>query len=349
MENATLYIKRCFDLAKIGAGKVSPNPLVGAVIVHNDRIIGEGFHAAYGQAHAEVNAINSIKEKDLPLLSQSTIYISLEPCCIQINTPPCTDLILKHKIPKVVFSSLDHTPGVNGKSIEILEKAGCKVQFGLLQNEGNELACFRNTFVRKKRPYIILKYAQSLDGFISKTNESTWLTNSFSKRLVHKWRSETDAILIGTNTAEIDNPNLTNRLYYGKNPLRIILDRTGRLGNDLNIFDNAAKTWIITAKKREKVALKNTLFIEMKFNNKLIFNLLKRLYEQKVSSLIVEGGSKLLNSFIDMDIWDEARVFVADRFLGNGVKAPTLPVMPKSESKILNDKLFLFKNTKIDH
>ena len=206
MNDEELYIKRCFDLARLGKGKVSPNPLVGAVIVHENRVIGEGYHAAYGKAHAEVNAIESIKSEDKKLLKESIIYISLEPCCIHANTPPCTDLIIKNQIPKVVFSSIDRTPNVDGKSIEILEDAGCQVQLGILQSEGDQLCRFRNTFVAKKRPYIILKYAQSLDGFIGKKEESIWLTNSISKRLVHKWRSEADAIIIGTNTAEIDNP-----------------------------------------------------------------------------------------------------------------------------------------------
>ena len=344
MSQEELYIKRCFDLAKLGLGKVSPNPLVGAVIVHNDRIIGEGFHAEYGKAHAEVNAIASVREEDKKLLKEATIYISLEPCCIHVNTPPCTDLIIKNKIPEVVFSSIDKTPEVNGKSVQLLKEAGCSVRFGMLQSEGEELSCIRNTYVGKKRPYIILKYAQSQDGFLSKKGESTWLTNSISQRLVHKWRSESDAIIIGTNTAEIDNPNLTNRLYFGTNPLRIILDKNLQLSKKLNIYDDSVPTWIATEKEIKNSNLKNTHFVKIDFDKKMISSLLSKLYTEKTSTLIVEGGAKLLHSFIELDLWDEARVFIADRFLGSGVKAPTLSQSEAEIFKIGNDRLVVFKH-----
>ncbi len=344
MNQEELYIKRCFDLARLGNGKVSPNPLVGAVIVHNNRIIGEGYHSAYGKAHAEVNAIANIKNEDKVLLKEATIYVSLEPCCIHANTPPCTDLIIEHKIPKVVFSSIDKTPDVNGKSLVLLKKGGCKVSYGLLHSEGDQLSRFRNTFVAKKRPYVILKYAQSKDGFIGRKGEKIWLTNSISKRLVHKWRSEFDAILIGTNTVQTDNPRLTNRLYYGSNPLRIILDRNLRLSEKLNIYDDSAKTWIVTEKEIEKTIFNNTSFVNINFDNQLIFNLLKKMHEAKISSLIVEGGAALLNTFIALNLWDEARVFIADKFLNEGIKAPTLPNQPANNYKIGTDQLFLFKN-----
>jgi diaminohydroxyphosphoribosylaminopyrimidine deaminase / 5-amino-6-(5-phosphoribosylamino)uracil reductase len=343
MKQKELYIKRCFDLAKLGKGKVSPNPLVGAVIVYNNRIIGEGFHAAYGKAHAEVNAIASVKKEDRKLLEKATIYISLEPCCIHGNTPPCTDLIIRHKIPKVFFSSIDNTPEVNGKSIKLLESAGRTVNYGILQTEGDQLLRFRNTFVTQKRPFIILKFAQSQDGFMSKKGESTWLSNSISKRLVHKWRNETDAILIGTNTAQIDNPKLTNRLYFGSNPLRIILDKNLRLSEKLNIFDDSENTWIVTEKKKENPSFKNTTFVNLNFDKQLIFNLLEKLYDKKFNSLIVEGGAKLLGHFITLELWDEARVFIADRFLNDGIKAPILPNPPVAKYKIGSDQLYVFK------
>ncbi len=338
------YIRRCFDLAKLGNGKVSPNPLVGAVIVYKNRIIGEGFHAAYGKAHAEVNAIASVKKEDRKFLKEATIYISLEPCCIYGNTPPCTDLIIENQIPKVVFSSIDNTAGVNGKSIELLKKAGCKVTFGILQSEGDQLTRFKNTFVVQKRPFIILKYAQSKDGFIAKKGESIWLTNSISKRLVHKWRSETDAILIGTNTAEVDNPNLTNRLYFGSNPLRIVLDKRLRLSKRLNFYDDSVKTWIITEKDSQDTAFTNTSFVKLAFDKKLIPNFLERLYENRINSLIVEGGAELLNSFITYNLWDEARVFIGEGFLNDGIKAPTLSPFSHSKFMIGKDELYVFKN-----
>lgn len=346
MNQDELFIRRCFDLAKLGNGKVSPNPLVGAVIVHKNRIIGEGFHSAYGKAHAEVNAIASVKKKDLILLKEATIYISLEPCCIHANTPPCTDLIIKHRIPKVVFSCIDKTPEVNAKSVGILEKAGCSVRYGVMQAEGDHLARFRNTFVVKKRPYVILKYAQSKDGFIGRPDESIWLTNSISKRLVHKWRSETDAILIGTKTAQTDNPELTNRLYFGKNPMRIVLDKSLKLSQKLKIYDDSVKTWILTEQIPDEKSFKNTCFITMEFNNQLIPKVLKMLYDHKMNSLLVEGGARLLNSFIDLDLWDEARVFTADQFLNFGIKAPVMPIPPVSQVDFGSDSLYVFKNDK---
>ncbi len=343
MKKAELYIKRCFDLARFGKGKVSPNPMVGAVIVYKDRIIGEGFHKAYGQAHAEVNAIENVAQKDKKLLKNATIFISLEPCCFFGNTPPCTDLIIKHKIPKVVFSSLDKTPGVDGSSVAILRKAGCKVDFRVLNFEGEELVRFRSTYVSKYRPYIILKYAQSKDGFIGRKNESVWLTNSISKTLTHKWRSESDAILVGTNTALTDNPQLTNRLYFGNDPLRIFLDKKLRLSEKLNLYDDSEKTWVITENPPKTNVLKNTRFVQMEFHKYMITNLLRKLYKEKISSLIVEGGAQLLQSFIGQKLWDEARIFVADKYLKNGIKAPTLSHAPVAKHMIGTDELLIFR------
>ena len=345
MKKEELYIKRCFDLAVLGKGKVAPNPMVGAVIVYNDRIIGEGFHTAYGKAHAEVNAVANVKKEDLKYLSESTIYISLEPCCIHGNTPPCTDLIIKNKVPKVVFSSIDNTPGVDGKSIQLLKNGGIDVKFGLSKKQGDQICRIRNTFVTQKRPFVILKWAQSFDGFIGKIEEPVWLTNSISRRLVHKWRSETDAILVGTNTAQIDNPKLTNRLYSGKDPLRIVFDEKLRLSKNLNIYDDSVKTWIITEQTVEKSKFKNTKFVQIDFDKELIINLMDKLYENKISSLIVEGGSKMLETFIGLNLWDEARIFVADKFLEQGVGAPALPYKYSQKFKIDSDQLYVFQNS----
>lgn len=339
-----LCIRRCFDLARLGNGKVSPNPMVGAVIVYRDRIIGEGYHTAYGQAHAEVNAIASVKKTDRNLLKKATIFISLEPCNFYGNTPPCTELIIREKIPFVVFSGFDNSPEVDGKSVEILRKAGCQVSYGLLQKEGDRLAAFRNVFVTKKRPYIILKYAQSQDGFLGKQNEPVWMTNAFSKRLVHKWRSESGAILIGTNTAATDNPQLTNRLYFGNSPLRIILDKNLKLSRSLNIYDDSIPTWIITEKSKNDKAFEKTRFINIQFDKNLIYNLLDRLYEQKINSLIVEGGASVLHSFLNLGLWDEARVFIAPGFLQNGIKAPLLPIAPDAKYDLVSDQLYVFRN-----
>ncbi|MFT5167881.1 MAG: diaminohydroxyphosphoribosylaminopyrimidine deaminase [Saprospiraceae bacterium] len=340
-QNDILYMKRCFDLAVLGRGSVSPNPMVGAVIVHNDRIIGEGFHMKYGSAHAEVNAVNSVLAIDKHLLPESTIYINLEPCCIHGNTPPCTDLIIKHKIPRVVFSCVDQTSGVRGKSIKILEGAGCKVTTGIEKNTGKTLIRERTVFATLPRPYIILKYAQSADGFIGKNNKSIWLTNPVSKRLVHKWRSEVDAIIVGTKTAAIDNPHLTNRLFFGKSPLRIVLDRKLELARHLNLFDQNQLTWVVTQKTAPSDEL-NLLYKSIPFNDFLLPEILRLLHLQKNSSLIVEGGKKLLDSFIHLGLWDEARVFESPSLLYEGLRAPILQQKPQREFKIEQDKLMVF-------
>ncbi|NJK84368.1 MAG: bifunctional diaminohydroxyphosphoribosylaminopyrimidine deaminase/5-amino-6-(5-phosphoribosylamino)uracil reductase RibD [Saprospiraceae bacterium] len=221
----TLFLQRCFDLARLGAGAVAPNPMVGAVVVHKGKIIGEGYHQKYGKAHAEVNAIDSIPSALKYLLPQSTLYVSLEPCCFFGNTPACTDLIIRSKIPKVVIAALDATPEVSGKGVAILKKHGIEVVIS--GNEGNALVRPRTVFVQQNRPYLILKYAQTRDGFIGKPNERLIISNLYTQRLVHKWRSEVNAILVGTNTAVLDNPQLNNRLYFGQSPIRLLLDPKG--------------------------------------------------------------------------------------------------------------------------
>jgi len=338
-----LFIKRTFDLALLGNQKASPNPTVGAVIVHNGKIIGEGYHEQYGGPHAEVNAANSVPDSKKHLLKESTIYISLEPCCIHGNTPPCTDLIIKHKIPKVFVSSIDETVGVQGKSPTLLANEGIEVHTGILQKEGNEICKIRNTFVSQQRPYIILKYAQSEDHFIGKPDAAIWLTNPISKRLVHKWRSEVDAIIIGTNTAKIDNPKLTNRHYYGNSPLRIILDRNLQLPSELNVMDDRHPTLIITQQAPPDHSNKNTQYLQLPFDEYLLERLMNYLYQFKISSLLVEGGAKLLESFIETELWDEARIFTAPRTLGDGIKAPSIKAPLIQEKAILKDKLSIYQ------
>jgi diaminohydroxyphosphoribosylaminopyrimidine deaminase/5-amino-6-(5-phosphoribosylamino)uracil reductase len=237
----TRYMQRCFDLAYLGAGKVSPNPMVGAVLVHQNQIIGEGFHTGYGQPHAEVEAVRSVREEDKPLLSESTLYVSLEPCCFRGKTPACTSLILEKNIPKVVISVKDFTPEVAGKGVAILKEAGVEVITGILEEEGKKVAAIRNHIVQQHRPFVLLKYARSADGYLSKKGQSTWLTNPLSKRWVHQWRKETDAIMVGTETAMMDNPCLTTRYFQGASPIRVVLDRQGRLPHDLHLFDVALR------------------------------------------------------------------------------------------------------------
>lgn len=338
------YMQRCFDLARLGEGSVSPNPMVGAVLVYQDKIIGEGYHHQYGTAHAEVDAIRSVKAKDRPFIPQSTLYVSLEPCCIFGKTPPCTNLIIREKIPKVVIACLDLTPEVAGHGVKILRSAGVEVITGILEQEGKTLSNIRNTFVTKNRPYVVLKYAQSEDGWMGKAREQVWITHPYTKRLVHRWRQEIDAILIGTNTAAVDNPQLNNRLYFGKSPLRIVLDRHLRLDSSLHVFDQSLKTWIVTEKNNRPPSSKQLEYIQLTFDNQLISNLLHRLAKQNISSLLVEGGQKILNSFLDAQLWDEARVLVGNKALIEGVKAPIMKVPYRTKQNIGQDKLLTYRN-----
>ena len=233
---------RCFEIALLGIGHTSPNPMVGACLVYENRIIGEGYHEKHGGPHAEVNAINSVLEEDRHLIPQSTLYVSLEPCCVYGRTPPCTNLILANKIPKVVVSTLDLSPEVAGNGIKILREHGVDVTTGILEDMGKVIAASRHAIVTLDRPYIILKYAQSANGKIGHPDKQVWFTNSISKILVHKWRSESDGILVGANTVAIDNPALTTREYFGKSPIRVILDKKGNLPSESEVFNDAAST-----------------------------------------------------------------------------------------------------------
>lgn len=346
MTKDELYIQRCFDLARLGAGQVSPNPMVGAVLVYENRIIGEGWHQRYGEAHAEVNAVASVKPQDRHLLTKATLYVSLEPCCIFGRTPPCTDLIIKNQIPKVVISCLDQTPGVAGTGVKILQAQGIEVITGVLEKTGQELSRFRNHFVTQNRPYIFLKYAQSLDGFIGRPDEQVWISNIFAKRLVHKWRSEVDAILVGTNTARIDNPQLTNRLYLGKSPLRIIFDRKLALSHQLNIFDAAAKTLIFTEQDTPDLQRQtpNVTYQKIDFRQDFLPNLLTNLHQRNITTLFVEGGAKVLQSFINEQLWDEALVFIGHKTLGKGIPVFGLPGgVLKEKHQLGSDQLLRFQ------
>ena len=327
------YIKRCIELAKNGLGTTYPNPLVGSVIVYNDEIIGEGWHQKAGEPHAEVNAINSVKDKSL--LSKATIYVSLEPCSHFGKTPPCCDLIIAKKIPNVVIGTIDPFAKVAGNGIKRLLEAGKKVTVGILEDECNELNKRFFTFHNKKRPYIIVKWAESQDGFIAPISkdkqEPVWLTNLFSRQLVHKWRSEEQAILVGTKTVIDDNPSLTTRDWAGNNPIRIVLDQNNRISKESHIFDNQAKTISITKSY-------------INFNNNLASKIATYLFENNIQSVIIEGGSKTLQTFIDANIWDEARVFKSNVTLNEGVKAPKIEFKKATRNEILKDELLIFFN-----
>ncbi len=351
------YMQRCIDLAKNGAGSVSPNPMVGAILVYNDRIVGEGWHKRYGEAHAEVNCIAAVKEEDGNLIEQSTLYVSLEPCAHFGKTSPCADLIIKHKIPKVVIGCRDPFEEVNGKGIEKLKAAGVEVVSGILENECKELNKRFFTFYEKKRPYVILKWAQTADGKVASLNPSVggtlepfnqrlFITNDYTNRLVHRWRSEESAILIGTNTALLDNPELTTRLYEGNSPVRLVLDMNLRLPSHLKVFDRKVKTIVLNGLKQEEN--ENLIYAKIDKAENIVSEILKVLYQQKIQSVIVEGGAGLLQSFIDEGLWDEARVISNEELIINdGLNAPEINMALKiSEEKLLADKVEYYKNPK---
>jgi len=337
------YIRRCFELARKGNGSASPNPMVGAVIVHDGKIIGEGYHQKYGEAHAEVNAVNDAKTYQ-HLLPKSTLYVSLEPCCFHGKTPACTDLIKRHQIAKVVISALDVTPEVNGKGVALLEAEGIEVVTGILKEEGEKLVKERAIFVRENRPYVILKYAQSRDGYFGKIDQQVWISNHFSKRLVHKWRGEVDAILVGTNTAEVDNPALTNRLFYGKSPKRIVLDQHNRLAKNLQIFDGKMPTFVVSKKPDPLLQCPNLQYFQHPFNTHLLRDLLTYLHQQNIGSLLVEGGKQLLVDFIHQGLWDEARILIGQKELGEGIIAPKLSAKASKDYELYGDQLRVYYN-----
>lgn len=338
-------MQRCFDLAYLGIGQVSPNPMVGAVLVHEDRIIGEGWHQRYGQAHAEVNCLASVKEADRHLIEKSTLYVSLEPCCFHGKTPACTDLVLRSKIPKVVIAALDETPEVAGKGVNILRAAGVEVVEGVMADNLFKPSDFRNTFVSKKRPFVQLKFAQSVDGFIGTQGKQVWLSNQFSQVLVHKGRAIFDAILVGTNTALTDNPSLTIRHWFGKSPLRVVLDRNREIPFSNHIFDGEVPTWVVTENRGSSdVDRSNLRFVEIDFGKELLERLLSLLFDHNISSLIVEGGAFTIQQFLDKGLWDEAAIFNTPIRLGTDITAP-IPIGQKIATHQLGeDTLTILRN-----
>lgn len=318
------YISRCIQLAQNGLCNAAPNPMVGAVIVHNDRIIGEGYHIRCGEAHAEVNAIRSVKDKSL--LKESTIYVSLEPCSHYGKTPPCADLIIEKGIPRVVIGCMDPFSLVAGRGIEKLRNAGIDVTVGVLEDQCRELIHRFITFHTEKRPYILLKWAQSADGFIDKERtEGTPIAFStpLTTMLVHKKRAEYSAILVGRRTAQLDNPSLTTRHWCGKNPVRLVIDKNLALPSSLHLFDGTARTLVFT-QETSTPNYPNTTFITLDFSENILPQIMEVLHREKLQSLMVEGGSTLLQSFIDAGLWDEVRIEVSPLLLEEGIKAPTL-------------------------
>ena len=317
------YMRRCIELARNGLCNASPNPMVGAVIACDGRIIGEGYHIRCGKAHAEVNAIHSVKDESL--LKRSTIYVSLEPCSHYGKTPPCADLIIEKQIPRIVIGCQDPFSKVAGRGIQKLRDAGREVTVGILEEECKNLIRRFITFNTLHRPFITLKWAESADHFIDierTDGKPVILSSPLSSMLVHKKRAETDAIMVGRRTALLDNPSLTVRNWYGRNPIRIVLDRTLSLPKDLQIFDGEIPTLIFTEK--EQLEEKNVTYITINFSHNPLIQIMEELYQRKIQSLLVEGGSQLLQSFIDNGLWDEAYIEKCPSRLYSGVKAPEI-------------------------
>ena len=340
------YIRRCIEIAKNALGSARPNPMVGCVIVHDNKIIGEGYTSAYGGNHAEVNAIASVREQTL--LKESTLYVTLEPCSHFGKTPPCSDLIIANGIPNIVIGTMDTHSKVAGKGILKLQSNGCKVTIGILEE-----ACKAHhkrffTFHNKKRPYVILKWAETNDGFIApkskKEAKPVWITNNLSRQLVHKWRAEEQAILIGTNTVVQDNPSLTVRDWTGQNPIRIVLDKDLRLDDNASVFNAESETIRICSKPNAENSKAHMEAIDFEAGNTIASQICNVLYDRNINSVIIEGGAKTLQTFIDEDLWDEARVFTGSIKFYEGTKTPHFSGHLISEEKILKDTLRLYSN-----
>ena len=341
MKTHEYFIDKCISLARKGALEVSPNPMVGCVIVNDGEIIGEGYHKEYGKNHAEVNAIHSVKDKSE--LKNSILYVNLEPCCHHGKTPPCTDLIVKYNIPKVVIGCIDTFSKVSGQGIKKLKDNSVEVIYGVLEKDCIELNKRFFCYHIKKRPYIILKWAKSKDNFIAPINQEKpfWMTSEKSKKLVHSWRAEEDAILVGRKTVVADNPSLTVRMCEGKNPIRIIIDKELSLDKKSNVFDDQAETIVFNNIK--SAIIDKTTYLKADFNN-LNEDILNQLYNRDILSLIIEGGTITINSFIEKNLYDEIRVFTTDKLLEKGIDSPKLPEINLIKTSIINnDKLEVYK------
>ncbi len=332
-----LYMQRALDLAVNGLGSVSPNPLVGCVVVKDDRIVGEGWHKRYGEAHAEVNAMGSAGR----YATGATVYVNLEPCSHFGKTPPCADLLVKSGVGKVVIAHRDPNPDVNGKGLASLREAGIEISVGVLEKEGRELNRRFMVYQELRRPYIVLKWAETADGYIAKENlDSKWISNTYSRQLSHRWRSEEDAVRVGTRTAVHDNPQLTVREWQGRNPLRIVMDRFLRLPESLRLFDRTVPTLCYNVMKHEEHA--GLAFARVSETNFLV-EMLADLCHRKVGSVLVEGGRQTLDLFIERGLWDEARIFKTRKVFERGIKAPAAPGIYAGCESVMGDDLFHYR------
>ena len=333
-------MERALQLAVLGRGKVSPNPMVGCVIVHDHKIIGEGYHQQYGGPHAEVNAINAVQNPDL--LTESTCYVSLEPCAHHGKTPPCADLLVEKGVKRRAIAAVDSNPLVGGKGIEKLKTAGIEVLTGVLEKEAKDLNVRFFTMIEKQRPYVILKWGQTADGFVARKNfDSKWISSEQSRMMVHQWRAEEDAILVGTNTAQYDNPQLNVRDWAGKSPLRLVIDKALRLPQTLHLFDRSLPTIVYNLEQAEDY--ENLSFVKLA-ENQFLETLLSDLHQRKIQSLFVEGGSQLLNSFLALGLWDEARVFESETTFEEGIAAPKIKMPQFNQIQLKEDVLRIYSN-----
>jgi diaminohydroxyphosphoribosylaminopyrimidine deaminase/5-amino-6-(5-phosphoribosylamino)uracil reductase len=340
MDSNVQFMRRALELAECGRGQVSPNPMVGCVIVHDNLIIGEGYHQQYGGPHAEPNAVHSVVHPEL--LQEATVYVTLEPCAHFGKTPPCAQLLIEKQVKKVVVAVKDPNPLVAGKGIQMLREAGIDVEEGLLEEEAAALNKRFFTQIQKKRPYVILKWAQTKDGFVARGDYSSkWISNAHSRQLVHRWRAEEDGIMVGTKTAYYDNPRLNTRDWEGKDPVRVVIDKKLTLDNNLHLFDRSQLTICYNLEKDE--VEENLSFVKLK-QDFGIQDILDDLHSRNIQSLIVEGGSFLLQMFISEGLWDEARVFIGGTRFGSGIPAPLLNQKPEEMRDVMGDLLCLYKN-----
>ena len=345
---------RCLELAGMASGYTAPNPLVGAVLVYNNRIIGEGYHRIYGKAHAETVAIDAVKDKSL--LKHATLYVNLEPCAHHGNTPPCAQRIVQENIPEVVIGMRDPSAKVSGKGINILLEGGCSIRENVLEPQCKEINRRFIAFHEQKRPYVILKWARTLDGFIDKKRgkdapiQPNWITNELAKRLVHRWRSQEQSILVGINTVMKDNPRLNVREWQGKDPLRIVIDRDLIIRETLHLIQDPGPAMVFTDEdsdpvKAEKLALYPTEIIRVDFHHQVLQQIMNHLYNRNILSLFVEGGAYTISRFMEADLSDEARVFTGNKTFHEGVKAPPMPVRKIHAMESLQDShLMVFRN-----
>lgn len=336
-----IFMQRALQLAKMGQKDVAPNPIVGAVIVYNNNIIGEGYHEKYGMAHAEVNAIKSVKDQSL--LKKATIYVTLEPCSHFGKTPPCADLIIKHQFKRIVICNQDPFEQVDGSGIKRLQEANMDVVTGVLAKQGLMLNRRFFTFHEKKRPYIILKWAETKDGYIySDQQQNNWISNSAAKQLVHQWRAEESAILVGKNTVMTDDPELTTREVKGNNPVRIIVDRNLEIPTNKKVFNTKA-TSIIVNEKQEK-DLETIIYKKASLGEKLATSICELCYHENIQSVIIEGGAQILAHFIQQGIWDEARIIKGNQYFKTGIKSPQIKGETVSVTSLLNNQLTILSN-----